>query len=425
MASRDFDKVRDGFLSDKRVEQQWETHGKYKSVLNVFGTWLDESDVDALEDLESGDLHDFKRHCRNARNNKEVSVNGTMTFLTVFLAHCEDVNAVKEGLSDKVPVPEVSDDEEVCEDMPDDDHMEAVLEYHRTHEPTSRTRVELELAAEGLLRRGAMQSIDEDDHNPKEQDIALRHRPEGDDGDGTTLKNGPDGERIHNLSERLNKVIDEHIEKRDSVEDDVGRTPLLATDYGRASKSTITRDFYKATRPCKVGLGCPHDRDIDECKATKARHASKCPSSYSPHPIRRWGIVDHLDQGVPIGKVSDRTDTSLPVLKKHYDPFAEERAKEGRKESLHQHHDAFGNSENQTDSESQGRENESQRPVDAVVKPFLNRMEVPILLQWFMEDLEASRTDNNVIRTKVKGGVAVYCVATVLLKVGLLLTTGS
>lgn len=423
------DEATEMFLDDKRIERAWKTYGKYESVLNVFSEWYEKAGVESLADLDGGDLHKFKQYCRHERNNEEVSLNGTMAFLRVFIAFCEEIEAVRDGLADKVPVPEVDDEEEVSDEMPVDKHMEKTLEYYREYESVSRIRIELELAAEGLLRLGAMRAIDEDDHDADKQTIKLRHRPEDNTEPGTPLKNKEASERIINISERLNDAVQKYKEKRDSVEDKYGRKPLLVTDDGRVGESTVRRDFYKALRPCKRNQKCPHDKEPDECAWTKAKQASKCPSSYSPHPIRRWGIVDHLEQGVPIEKVSERADVSVPVLKKHYDPFSEKRAQQDREETLNEHHDAFGGSNNQSVETNQSPETtgpESQdptRPIDAVTQSLRERLNCPLVIQWFIEDLHAgSQNSTYGAPTKVMKGVIVYCITTVTVEVGAFLT---
>lgn len=47
--------------------------------------------------------------------------------------------------------------------------------------------------------------------------------------------------------------------------------------------------------------------------------ASQCPSSRSPHGIRRGSITKHLRDGTPEEIVSDRMNVSGDVLDQHYD----------------------------------------------------------------------------------------------------------
>jgi hypothetical protein len=184
---------------------------------------------------------------------------------------------------------------------------------------------------------GAIRAIDLDDFDPEQCVIRLRHRPgDSDDRDDwTPLKNGADGERNVNLSADLNTLIKDYVgDRRDEVTDRYGRQPLLTTSQGRPAVTTIQRDLYKMTRPCVISDDCPHDRDPEECDAATSSRASKCPSSTSPHPLRRWSIMRQLDAGVPKELLSDRVDVSVPVLEKHYDQRSKERKRERRKEVL-------------------------------------------------------------------------------------------
>ncbi|MFW5905461.1 MAG: hypothetical protein ACOCUO_01280 [archaeon] len=72
-------------------------------------------------------------------------------------------------------------------------------------------------------------------------------------------------------------------------------------------------------RPCVHANRCPHDRDIGACDAVLNANASECPSSHSPHPLRRWSIESQIDRGVSKELLTDRVDVSVPVLNEHYD----------------------------------------------------------------------------------------------------------
>ena len=57
---------------------------------------------------------------------------------------------------------------------------------------------------------------------------------------------------------------------------------------------------------------------------TAIDRASKCPSSVTPHPIRRGYITDLLRSGVPVEVVSDRCNVSPAIIEQHYDVRSEE-----------------------------------------------------------------------------------------------------
>jgi len=61
---------------------------------------------------------------------------------------------------------------------------------------------------------------------------------------------------------------------------------------------------------------------------------SRCPSSISPHAIRRGAITKHLSNDVPDKVVGDRMNVSLDVLEKHYDRRGEQKKAEQRRDYL-------------------------------------------------------------------------------------------
>jgi hypothetical protein len=72
---------------------------------------------------------------------------------------------------------------------------------------------------------------------------------------------------------------------------------------------------YEWTRPCLLAE-CLHERDPDTCEAMQTPKPSACPSSRSPHGIRRGALTRMLREGVPEGVVSDRSDVSATFWKR-------------------------------------------------------------------------------------------------------------
>lgn len=88
------------------------------------------------------------------------------------------------------------------------------------------------------------------------------------------------------------------------------------------------------TRPCVYSSECPHDRGLGECPAVEHDTASKCPSSVSPHAIRRGSIAYSLTSDMPDKVVSDRANVSQRVIEQHYDRPTEREKMEQRREYL-------------------------------------------------------------------------------------------
>lgn len=159
------------------------------------------------------------------------------------------------------------------------------------------------------------------------------HRPKSD----TPIKNGFDGERFIGLSGWLCKLLDDWLrDRRPDVTDEHGREPLLATQYGRPGRTTLPKYAYQYSRPCAYGKECPHGRDPNSCEAIERGKASKCPSSISPHAIRRGSITHHLSKDIPETAVSDRANVSQRVLEQHYDRRSQREKMEQRRQYLDQ-----------------------------------------------------------------------------------------
>jgi hypothetical protein len=116
------------------------------------------------------------------------------------------------------------------------------------------------------------------------------------------------------------------------VTDDHGRRPLITSNRGRRSITSLRKIIYNVTKPCEFADTCSHDRVPSDCEATQRREwVSKCPSTVSPHPIRRGAITNMLRSGVPKAVVSDQCDVSSDKLDEHYNQLdADERAERRR-----------------------------------------------------------------------------------------------
>lgn len=330
------------YLKQRHDEIRAETADSIESALRIFRDWCEREGIDNLNELNGRDLHRFRVWRREASDIALVRLNGNLAIIRRFLRFAEGIDAVPEGLADKTPLPNVPDDAEVNDYVPPDGLVKSVTDNLEAYTPSSRVHVEHAAIKELGVRMGAIRAIDLGDVDLDRHEIQLVHRPEDGTTHGTPLKNGIAGQRLINISADLARVIEDYIYgPRHDVTDRFGREPLLTTAHGRVTTSTIRRDFYKGSRPCLIRNDCPHDRVIDDCKATQNSHASTCPSSYSPHPLRRWSIMHQLDQGVPTDVLSNRVDVSVPVLEKHYDLRTETRKGRARRAKLQTHLDGY------------------------------------------------------------------------------------
>jgi len=285
-----------------------------KTRLAHFLDWCEESELENLNTLTGRDISAFVRWRRS--DVAPITLQKQLSTVRQFLRWCGDIEAVREGLAEKVHAPELPDGAEANDDQLPASRAKDILDYLDRYEYAGRRHAILGLLWRTGMRRGTARSIDLDDFEPDDHAIHVRHRPETD----TPLKNGEAGERMVYLGPHWYEVLTEYVsENRPDVTDDYGREPLFATKQGRMADTTIYDVVQRATQPCRYGE-CPHDRDPEDCEAIGAANVPcKCPSSVSPHPVRRGSITHHLNEDVSPEIVSERADVSLDVLYRHYD----------------------------------------------------------------------------------------------------------
>lgn len=319
------------YLQERRTEAADSTVKAHKYRLGHFVRWCDKEDLENINELTGRLLHEYRLWRREDGDLNKVSVKSQMDTLRVFIRWCETIDAVEPDLSTKVLSPNLSNGENQRDVMLETNEAESLLNYLGRFDYASLEHTLLLLLWKTGMRIGAVQGLDVEDYDSTEGYISVCHRQT------TPLKNKEDGERFVALSDETCGVLDDWLShQRPDVTDDVERRPLLATTHGRPHKTTLREKVYRWTRPCQYRGECPHNRDIEECEATDGHNktASKCPSSVSPHAIRRGSITHHLTEDVPEKVVSDRMNVGQDVLDKHYDRRSEEVKVEQRREYL-------------------------------------------------------------------------------------------
>lgn len=321
----------DLYLDQRQDEVSEQTRQSHEYRLQPFLQWCEENNYTNMNDLSGRDLHAYRVHRREEDDLKPVTLQGQLSTLRVFLRFCASIDAVPEGLPDKVLLPTVSGDDDVSETTLEPGRAETILGYLGRYHYASRDHVIFLTLWRTGMRTGALRGVDLDDLDTDEQAVRIRHRPDED----TPLKNGKNGERWVALSDHLLHVIKDYVDgPRIDTTDEFGREPLLTTREGRVSRSTVRDTFYRWARPCAYGEECPHDRDPDECEAATFDAASKCPSARSPHDARSGAITAHLSDDVPTQIVSERMDVSEQILARHYDRRSEREKMKQRREYL-------------------------------------------------------------------------------------------
>jgi site-specific recombinase XerD len=315
------------YLKHRQAELSQATQYSHKSRLGHFVEWCQENGIEVLSDLRPHHLQDY-RAWREQDGLAVDTINSQLSTLRVFLKWAEDYGAAPTGLHEKVRVPSASG---ARTDTVAPGRAEDILEYCEMYQYATKYHTLFKLLWDSGIRIGAARAIDLDDFHPQQEYIEIHHRPETD----TPIKNKTKGERPIALSPDTVEVISDYIEaRRPSVTDRHGREPLIASQYGRPHVQTFRKWIYHVARPCWYNGGeCPHERDLQECDAANSSdHTHECPSSFSPHSVRRGSITRYLFEGAPTKAVSDRMNVTPAVLEKHYDRRTPEQKMENRKD---------------------------------------------------------------------------------------------
>ncbi|WP_058825920.1 site-specific integrase [Haloferax sp. Q22] len=303
------------FLKDKEPGVTRKTLKNYRTSLRQFCNWLDEQGVQTLNNLDSELIQRYKEY--RLSNVKVITARQDMMTIKQFIEFCEHITAVPRGMADMVRIPQVSENDEICDDLLTREEAVGVLDFLSKYQYASNRHVTLLILWKTGMRISGLRALDLGDFDEGRPALQLRHRPET----GTPLKNKEKAERDVLITPDMAEVITDYIDQnRPNVEDEHGRKPLLASKSGRVVETTIQRYVYTATRPCIYNGGnCPFNRELDTCEALSWNASSKCPGSVSPHALRRGYVTAARNAGQPKDVTGERVNMSGKVLDKHYD----------------------------------------------------------------------------------------------------------
>jgi site-specific recombinase XerD len=321
LKSRPMDEVLDDFREDKLGAV--DSTGQYERKLNYLQTYLeDEARVEASDDLTSEDVERYDKWRKYESLSREEPLSDTtlqddMYLFREFIQYMIEHRMAPARFEKRIEIPEVDYEggEGVDEKKLDPEIAKAALDYLRKYEYADVEHVSMELMCQSGPRKGGLIGRDVSDFDYEERILQYETQ------ETTPLKNDEGSEREITLYGETPEIIQDYLEdQRPAETDEEGREPLLTKGDGRISPSMLQKIAYKWTRPCEVGLGCPHDRDPDDCEAAqKNNSAYKCPSSRAPHHIRTGYITDQKNRGVSADGIQQRCDVSPRVQDLHYD----------------------------------------------------------------------------------------------------------
>lgn len=316
------------FLASKKGSIKDSSLRAYKYPTKHFVEFCEENGIETTGEVNGYLLTRWKNLRREEV--KQITVHNNVKHLRVFLKWCERSELMDRHIHEKIKVPDVPEGKARSDDTLRLGHAEDILQFVSTYEYATRKHALFQtLWHTGCRISGAM-ALDLRDRESVNGDYMLKFRNRK--ATGTALKNGTKAERNVTITEDLWLTLQDYIEgRRNDVLDDFDREPLFTTAYGRVTRQRAYKDYTALSRPCVTTGDCPHNKDIDTCKAAQSKdQATQCPSSLSLHPIRRGSITYHINQGWPKEKLSERVDVSVEVLNKHYDARTEEKEREGR-----------------------------------------------------------------------------------------------
>lgn len=306
----------DRYLRRRKPDSTDSSIGGWYYRLKLFVEWCQSVGIETVGQLCGYDFDEYYE-LRSAEI-APATLEGEMWTLKMYAEFLEDLGAVENGLSESVRIPDLDPEDRSSDTKLHTDAARALLRYYRNDEDAYGTRAHafLELAWMTGARQGGLRALDiRDVHLPERPYVDFRHRPET----GTPLKNKLRGERPVALNDTIADVLREYKENhRYEVRDDHGRQPFLASAQGRPGENTLRVWSYMGTQPC-LHRPCPHGKERETCKWTKYAHASKCPSSRSPHPIRTGAITWFLNRGWPPEDVAERVNATVKTIEQHYD----------------------------------------------------------------------------------------------------------
>ncbi len=321
LKSRPMDEVLEDFGDDKLEEV--DSTGQYKRKLNYLRTYLeDEACVETSDDLTSEDVEGYKKWRKYESLSRDeplarTTLRDDMYLFREFIQYMIEHRMAPARFEKRIEIPEIDYEsgEGVDKKKLDPEIAKAALEYLRKYEYAGVEHVSMELMCQSGPRKGGLIGRDVPDFDYEERILQYETQ------ETTPLKNDEGNEREISLYGETPEIIQDYLKNQRPAEtDDEGREPLLTKGDGRISASMLQKIAYMWTRPCEVGLGCPHDRDPDDCEAAqKNNSAYKCPSSRAPHHIRTGYITDQKNRGVSADGVQQRCDVSPRVQDLHYD----------------------------------------------------------------------------------------------------------
>jgi len=306
----------DLFIRRKRTEWKGETERTYRKGLAEFEEYAEESGIETVSDLNRWNVGGYTDHLLD-QDYARVTVASRQKKAKTWLKYLEGQGVIQLGLHLAIETLKLTDEEQTSDQQLAPEDAQQLLSFYRnSREWRGTTRhAMLEVIWHVGCRISGVRALDLSDYDPEAGDLKFRNRPDK----GTRLKRGKTHERNVTLSETPNEVIRYYVAReRPDIRDEHGRKPLFPSRQGRASDGAIRGWMYLATQPC-MAVECPHGHRRPNCEYVPRDSASRCPSTRSPHAIRRGSITWQRNLGFDEETVASRAAATPSVIRRYYD----------------------------------------------------------------------------------------------------------
>lgn len=174
------------YLEQRAEEVSDATLQSHEYRIEAFVDWCDEKGIDSMAEIGGMECHEYRVHRRESDGIKPVTLQGEMSTLCQFFRVCASIDAVEEGLHEKILLPKVPKADQSNDQKLETGRAHETLEYLGRYPYGSRRHVTLLLLWRTSMRRGGIRALDLQDFDRDEPALNVRHRPETD----TPLKNG-------------------------------------------------------------------------------------------------------------------------------------------------------------------------------------------------------------------------------------------
>jgi len=146
------------FLTHREPSVRESTIRNARTRTRFFLEWCEEREIENLNNLTGRDLADFVAWRRG--DVAAITLQKQLSTIRVALRYWADIEAVPEGLAEKLHAPELPDGAESKEVAIEPERAQKILDYLSEHHYASRDHIVFLVLWRTAMRRGALRSLD-------------------------------------------------------------------------------------------------------------------------------------------------------------------------------------------------------------------------------------------------------------------------